>query len=133
MALAGTSAVLAACATPDHVTCLPGAGEPMDLFTLYLGEAIPGRSDLTAAEWQSFLDGTVSTNLPMGYTIIDTSGAWRNPVSGKTAHEATKLLLVALPRSTDGVAAIRRVRAQYQTQFHQQLVGMTVEHVCGTF
>ena len=105
----------------------------MAVFTLYFGEAIRGRSNLTEQEWQSFLDRAVTPAVPDGYTVLDGSGAWRNPATGSTVREATKILIVALPDSPDSLAAVNRIRTAYQTDFHQLLVGMTVEQVCAAF
>ena len=105
----------------------------MVVFTLYLGEAIPGQADLTSQEWQSFLDNTVTPNLPNGYTILNANGGWMNPMTRKTIKEATKILVAALTESPDSLAAIDRIRSAYQIQFDQQLVGMTVQQACGIF
>lgn len=131
--IAGVAATLAACTGSDRPVCAPGMGRPMALFTLYLGKAIPGRGNLTDTEWQSFLDDTVTANLPDGYTILDAGGAWMNPLTRRTASEATKVLVSALPNTSASLAAVNRVRTIYQTRFNQQLVGMTVEQACATF
>ena len=130
--VAALVAGLAACTAPEE-TCAPGVGSPMVIFSLYMGEAIPGRGDLTDKEWQSFLDNTVTANLPNGYTIFDASGAWMNPITSRTIKEPTKLLIVALPQAPASLAAVNRIRAVYQSKFHQQLVGMTVQQGCGVF
>ena len=129
--LAGLTA-LAAC-TPPRPPCAPGTGTPMAVFTLYLGKAVQGRADVTDAEWASFLDDTITANLPNGYTVLDAKGAWMSLVTHTTISEATKVLVVALPDDQASLAAINRIRAAYQTRFHQQLVGMTVEQACATF
>ena len=131
--LAGLILALCACTGPRQPACEPGLGTPMSLFTLYLGEAIPGRTDLTDKEWQSFLDGTVTVNLPNGYTVLDGFGAWMNPATHKTSREATKVVVVALPDAPESLAAINRIRNEYVTMFHQQLVGMTVQPACASF
>jgi hypothetical protein len=105
----------------------------MAVFTLYFGEAIRGRADLTEQEWRSFLDRVVTQVVPDGYTVLDGNGAWRNPATGTTAREATKILIAALPDTPDSLAAINRIRSAYQTDFHQLLVGMTVEQACAAF
>ena len=80
-----------------------------------------------------FLDRTITANLPNGYTILDASGGWMNPVTHKTVKEPTKVLLVALPDVPDSLTAVNRIRTAYQIDFHQQLVGMTIQSGCGTF
>ena len=108
-------------------------GPPVLVFTLFLGKAIPGRGDLTEGEWQSFLDDSITANLPNGFTVLDATGGWMNPITRKTIREATKVVLVALPGQPDSLAAINRIRSDYQIRFHQQLVGMTIAEACGSF
>ncbi len=126
-------ASLGGCTGAGRPACAPGTGAPMAVFTLYLGKAIPGRPDLTDPEWQAFLDRTVTAALPHGYTILDANGAWMNPATRNTVREATKIIVVALPDTPESLDAVNRVRQDYQTTFHQQLVGMTVEPACATF
>jgi hypothetical protein len=126
-------AFLAGCATQPGPSCAPGYGMPVAVFTLFFGEAIPGRDDLTDQEWLGFLGSTISANLPNGYTVFDAAGGWMNPKTRTTVKERTKVLLVALPEGPESLAAVNRIRSDYQVRFHQQLVGMTVEPACGTF
>jgi hypothetical protein len=56
-----------------------------------------------------------------------------NPKTQRTIRETTKVLQVALPDTPDSLAAITRIRTAYQTQFQQQLVGMTTHVVCASF
>ncbi len=105
----------------------------MQMFEMFFGRSIPGRSDLTDQEWRTFLDDTVTMNLPNGYTVQDAYGAWMNPITHKTIREATKVVLAALPDGPDSRAAVDRIRTAYQLRFHQQLVGMTVTQICGSF
>src|SRR3978361_343191 len=112
------------CATTESQTCASGWGPPVVVFTLFLGKAVPGRVDLTDQEWMSFVDSTVTSNLPNGYTVFDASGGWRNPMTHRAIKEDTKVLLVALPDVPESLAAINRIRTAYQIKFQQQLVGM---------
>jgi hypothetical protein len=125
--------ILGGCAAQSVPSCASGLGAPSTVFTLFLGKAIPGRGDLTDKEWQVFLDETVTANLPNGYTVFDASGAWMNPMTHRTIREATKVVVVALPDVSDSLTAVNRIRTAYQTKFHQQLVGMTVQHACAAF
>jgi len=124
---------LTGCSEPPRPACAPGLGSAVAVFTLLLGKAIPGRTDLTDAEWQSILDTTVTATLPNGYTLYDGSGGWMNPITHRTIQEGTKILLVALPDVPASLAAINRIRTDYQARFHQQLVGMIVAPACATF
>jgi hypothetical protein len=133
MGLVGMIGGLGACGGPARTGCGWGVGTPMAVFTLYFGKAISGRGDLTEQEWQSFLDDSGTVNLADGYTVLEGNGSWMNPVTRKTVREATKVLVAALPETPASVAAVERVRQAYQSRFHQQAVGMTVERACGAF
>jgi len=125
--------LLAGCAGPPAQPCAPGHGRPVLVFELFFGEAIPQRGDLTDREWLRFLDDTIAVNLPDGFTVFDAAGGWMDPVTRRTTREATKVLLTALPDAPASFEAIGRIRGAYQVRFRQQLVGMTVEHACGSF
>jgi hypothetical protein len=124
---------LTACTVPRAPFCTAGMGPPLLVFSLFFGKSISGRGDLTDNEWQQFLNDTVTVNLPNGYTVVDAKGAWMNPITHRMIKEDSKLLIVALPTAPDSLAAVNRIRTEYQVRFRQQLVGMTVEQACGSF
>jgi Protein of unknown function (DUF3574) len=128
---------LAGCSTRQPTAqvagCPASQGVPMLEYELFFGRSIQGRADVSDQAWDEFLDRVVTPNLPNGYTVFDGAGAWLNPATGRTVHEATKILLVALPDAAASAAAVARIRAAYAEQFHQALVGMTTEPVCASF
>ena len=123
--------LLSACAAPDRLTC--GTGAPALVFSLYFGRSIPGRAELTEAEWQAFMDDTVTPDLPGGYTVMNADGVWMSPRSRRTIAEHTKVLVVARPDVRDSWAAINQVRSAYQAKYHQQLVGLIASRGCADF
>ncbi len=127
-----TLALLAACAEPPP-RCPDGLGQPMLVFELFFGRSITGRGDVTEREWTTFIEDTVTPALPNGFTVLDARGAWVSPRTGRTIHEATKVILVALPDTAESRAAVNRVRAVYGDRFNQQLIGMTAHSTCATF
>lgn len=118
---------------PSGLVCPAGTGAKLAVYTLYFGTSMANRPDLTAAEWQHFVDDTITAALPDGFTVWDAKGAWRDPGTGRTAQEPTKVLSVALPPGDAGLAAVDAVRTAYEHRFAQQVVGMTVAPACGTF
>jgi hypothetical protein len=130
---ASIATILSGCAGSGEQSCPPELGAASTVFTLFFGQAIPARSELTDKEWQAFLDDTITVNLPNGYTLFDANGAWMNPMTHKTIREHTKVLIVALPNGPDSLTAVNRIRTAYQLKFHQQMVGMTVQHACAAF
>lgn len=131
VALALLVALLGGCAAGSG--CPAGAGTPMLVAQLFFGRAIAGRSDVTDDEWARFVDRIVIPALPAGFTVFDAEGAWLNPATQVTSRERTKVLIAALPDTSDRVAALSQVRRAYETTFHQQLVGMTIRRECASF
>lgn len=127
------AAILPSCSAPADSVCKPGYGSPMLVFDLLFGRAVAGRADVSDREWRVFLDDTVTLNLPNGYTVHEGYGAWMSPVSRKTLREQSYLIRVALPDVPESLAAVSRIRTQYQERFRQEQVGMIVTHACGTF
>jgi hypothetical protein len=135
-ALVWLVALLSGCATPypmQTALCASPSGTPMTVFELFFGRSVRGDGEVSDQAWNDFLEQVVTPNLPNGYTVFDAVGAWRNPATGHTVHERTKVLLVALPVDAASAAAVARIRSAYQVQFHQMLVGMTVAPACGSF
>ena len=132
--MVATFLLLSGCAVVSEPTACPsGMGTPMRMFELYFGRSVPGNREVTDRDWSGFSDQIIIANLPNGYTVLDATGAWMNPKTQRTIREATKVLQAALPDTPDSLAAITRIRVAYQTQFHQQLVGMTTHMVCASF
>jgi hypothetical protein len=129
--------MLAGCAAPQQPSpdgrCPAEQGTPMLMFELFFGRSIQGQDEVGDRAWNEFLDRAVTPNLPNGYTVFDAEGAWRNPATGRTGRERTKVLLVALPDAAASTAAVDRIRKAYQVQFRQALVGMSVAPACGNF
>jgi hypothetical protein len=113
--------------------CQFGAGEPMRVHTLYFGRSVAARAAVSDQEWRDFRDRVITPALPNGYTVLDGQGAWMNPRSRATIAETTKILVVALPDAPDTLTVVNRIRSAWQHQFHQYVVGMTVQSGCGSF
>jgi hypothetical protein len=99
---------------------------------LFFGRAIPDRDDLSEAQWADFLRNIVMPSLPGGFTVWDANGQWQSS-DGRIGREATKVVLADMPDRPDRLNAIADIRSAYASQFHQQVVGMTVTPVCATF
>lgn len=127
---------LAACGpNPNNEVkrCSAPMGPPMQVFELFFGRPHVAQEDAADRAWSGFVDRVVTPALPNGFTVFDATGAWMNPATGKTIIERSKVLMVALPEVPESLAAVQRIRNEYQVQFRQQLVGMTVAPACGSF
>lgn len=126
--------MLAGCAGPLPQAGLAcrGHGAPAEVFTLFFGRSMPNGT-VSDAAWRSFEDQVIVPALPDGFTVLDASGAWMSPAGHATRHEATKVLVVALPARPGAAEPVERIRQAYQQQFHQELVGMTMQPGCASF
>ena len=124
---------LPGCAPTPGAVCSPGLGPPILVFSLFFGRAVAARNDVNESMWQRFRDDTITPNLPNGYTVLDATGAWMNPMTHETMNEASRMIIAALPVSSSSLAAVNRIRTEYQVRFRQLLVGMAVAHECGSF
>jgi hypothetical protein len=122
--------VLSGCASPR---CQPGAGQGMQIYTLYFGRSVRDRAPVSDQEWRDFRTQVITPALPDGYTVLDGQGAWMNQNTHVTITETTKVLVVAMPEAPDSLPAINRIRSSWQHRFHQYVVGMTVQSGCGSF
>jgi hypothetical protein len=115
-------------AQPDQ--CLLPSEERMLVAELFFGRDIHGRAPLTDAEWAEFAAQVITANFPDGFTVLDGNGQWRNPQTGRIAHEPTKILLVAAKRSPDLAGRLTAVIDAYKTRFHQQSVAIVTRDSC---
>jgi hypothetical protein len=127
---AGLLLLLSGCGSTG---CQGGAGQAMQIYSLFFGRSVAGRGPVSDQEWRDFRNQVITPALPAGYTVLDGQGAWMNPRTHVTVAEATKILVVAMPDTAGSLDAINRVRSSWQHRFHQYVVGMTVQSGCGSF
>ncbi len=134
------AAALAACApapkaSPDTIAerCPVSSGGALLVFELFLGRSMPPFGEVTAGDWAAFVNQVVAPALPNGFTVYDAMGGWMSRVSGKTLYERSKVLMTALPDGPASIATVKRIGNIYRVTFHQQVVGMTITPVCGSF
>ena len=126
----GAVLALAACA-PQAPACTPPAVAATG-FEVYFGRDKPG-GEITDAEWKGFLDGVLSPGFPEGLTVLDAEGHWRDPRSGKTLGERTKLVLIVAQDGPAGRQALEAATADYRRRFDQHTVLRVERPVCATF
>ena len=113
--------------------CLLPSEERMLVAELFFGRNIKGRRPVSDAEWARFAEDTITPNFPDGFTVFDGNGQWRNPQTGRIAHDPTYILLVAAKRGPDLAGRIQAVIEAYKARFHQQSVGLITRDSCAGF
>jgi uncharacterized protein DUF3574 len=112
----------------------PLAGQkPMIVVQLFFGLSVPHRGPVTAREWNSFLQQTVTPRFPEGFTVYDGYGQSWNPVTRSVGREKTKIILIAIVDTAPARAKIAEVADEYRGTFHQRSVGIVTSPSCGAF
>ncbi len=122
----GTLPLAAAC-LPLLCGCQPScpAGlAPMGEAVLYFGGSVPDEA------WAGFARSVLGHAFPDGFTVFEAAGQWRNPATGETVRERTRVVQVFGPAASAQLAA---VRAAYRLRFHQVTVGAAVRTACAAF
>lgn len=118
-AAAGASLLCSACALS------PAAPQPTDTWLrckLFFGQSIPGGGEVSAEQWQAFVDREVTRRFPQGFTVLQGQGQWRN-AHGGIDREASRVLLLLLPAETARGPLMDELRSRYREQFRQEAVG----------
>ena len=132
---------LAACAPPPPAAppaptvqgCAGLRGEPGITARLYFGRTMEGGQPITEAAWQAFLAEKVTPRFPSGFTIIQTSGQWRQRSTGRIVQQPSTVIEVAAPRDADTIWKFEEIRADFRQAFNHESVGLVVTENCFSF
>jgi hypothetical protein len=127
---AAMTLALAACVSPQHLSCKPGEQLAVQ-DTLYFGTNW-ARGPVTAHDWSKFLQLSVTPRFPQGFTVSKASGQWRG-ADGTIAHESTYVLSVIHPDGAPSEAAIGEIVASYKSAFQQESVLRSRAETCASF
>ncbi|MGH6814415.1 MAG: DUF3574 domain-containing protein [Hyphomicrobiaceae bacterium] len=110
---------------------------PPDMAPHTVAEMLFGRNvgevlGVSEAAWAKFLDEEITPRFPDGLTVIDSSGQWRDPASGRVVREPGKILRIIL---TDPAALpkLSEIAAVYKSRFRQQSVIVMLSRACAAF
>ena len=104
----------------------------MQQTTLYFGLSRPAGKDVTAQEWQQFVDTDVTPRFRDGLTVFDARGQWLGN-DDKVAKEASKALMLIHGKDAGSESNIETLRTLYKTRFGQESVMRVDQPVCVQF
>jgi hypothetical protein len=122
---------LVGCGTLSTPTCAPGQ-DAATSESLYFGTTKKSGEEVSAGEWQAFLDEVVTPRFPQGLTVFAARGQWKEQ-SGRILAEATYVLNVVHPGAETQRRAIGEIAAEYKRRFDQESVLRVSSTVCVTF
>ena len=91
---------------------------------LFFGGSVPDQA------WMIFAGTELTSAFPDGFTMFDAAGQWRDPASGQTVREHTRVVQVS---GATVPARLAGVGAAYRKRFHQISVGVLTGSACAAF
>ncbi len=116
---------------PNFCQALVGA-ERFARTELFFGLSKSDGSTISEAEFQGFVDGTVTPLFPDGLTLLSGTGQFRGS-SGEVIKEGSKLLVLLYTFSRESSVKVEQVREAYKSAFQQQSVLRVDEPSCVSF
>ncbi|THD52023.1 DUF3574 domain-containing protein [Phenylobacterium sp.] len=130
-------ASLAGCATapppaPESAVACPVGQEARRTAQLFFGRNVSDKPGVSEADFQAFVDKDLTPRFPDGLTVLDGGGQWRG-AENKLIREASKVVLIVLPKGRDVSGRIDTVRNVYKARFHQDSVLLITQAACVSF
>ncbi|MEY8089095.1 DUF3574 domain-containing protein [Klebsiella quasipneumoniae] len=135
LVLAGLLSGCAAGGSSSTSAPKPGAcpaDQSMVQTTLYFGLSRPAGKDITAEEWQQFVDCDVTPRFRDGLTVFDAHGQWLGQ-NGQVVREQSKALMVIHGHDAQSETGIEALREGYKSRFAQESVMRVDQPVCVQF
>ena len=142
MRLAGAALLvglaLAGCVSVEHVEhaeaedMCPAGQERLSTAQLFFGRNIGDTPRVSEAEFVRFVDEELTPRFPDGLTVFNGGGQWRGP-ENQLVREASKIVLIVLPKQGENTQRLQAVRAAYKTRFQQESVLLITQPACVSF
>ena len=132
IAAAGLAGLTACATAPEPLPACPAGQEAHRTAQLFFGRNIGDKPGVSEADFRKFMDEDVTPKFPDGLTVVDGGVQWRG-AENKLIREASKVVLIVLPKDRDVSDRIDGVRSAYKTRFHQESVLLITQASCVSF
>lgn len=89
---------------------------------LFMGLSTSGGSAVSKREWDKFVTDHFVASFPHGFTIVETTGYWRDRITKSTVYENGKQVVILHEATPDNEVMINEIAEKYRSQFDQQSV-----------
>ena len=110
----------------------PAGQETRRTAELFFGRNVGEKAVVSEADFRKFVDEDVTPKFPDGLTVLDGGGQWRGE-ENRLIREASKVLMIILPKGRDGSARVEAVRNAYKSRFHQESVLLITQSACVSY
>lgn len=111
--------------------------QPMQRIELMFGRNVRGHlhglPGVGNAAWARFFAREIAPRFPDGLTVVDAFGQWRDPASGRTIREPSRLVIIVTAAGAPVDDRIAAIVAAYKARFRQKSVGVVTNPVCASF
>ena len=97
---------------------------------LFMGRGGDGGVAVSDADWAQFVQEVIRPRLPLGFTVVDTSGYW-GEASGAFHTEQTQMLILLHDGSKDD--ELNDITAAYKARYDRNIVLRTDSPECVDF
>jgi hypothetical protein len=97
--------------------------------TVFLGLSRSDGSVITEAQWNAFIETSVSTRFPSGFTVVNAVGQWRDQ-QGRIQQEPSRLLVIVQTEESGSLQRLKAVVDDYKTRFQQEAVLISRSNSC---
>jgi hypothetical protein len=131
-AIAVAGLLLAGCQTTTPAPACPAGQDYVRTAQLFFGRNVGDEPKVTEADFRRFVDEELTPRFPDGLTVLDGGGQWRGDAN-RMVREASKVVLIVLPKGRDAAPKIEAVRSAYKSRFHQDSVMLMTQASCVSF
>ena len=127
------SLALVGCATaPPPAPACPAGQEYRHTAQLFFGRNVGDKAGVSEADFRRFVDEELTPRFPDGLTVMDGGGQWRGE-ENRLIREASKVVLIVLPKGRDASGRVEAVRSAYKSRFRQDSVLLVTQAACVSF
>jgi hypothetical protein len=126
------SFVLVGCATAPPPPACPAGQEYRHTAQLFFGRNVGDKAGVSEADFRRFVDEELTPRFPDGLTVLDGGGQWRGE-ENRLIREASKVVLIVLPKGREVPGRIETVRSAYKARFRQDSVLLITQAACVSF
>jgi hypothetical protein len=125
------AAGLAGCASLPAQSC-PTGQERLRTAQLFFGRNVADKPRVTDADFRRFVDQELTTRFPDGLTVLDGGVQWKG-AENRLIREASKVVLIVLPKAGDAQVRLDAVKTAYKLRFNQDSVMQVTQPACVAF
>lgn len=89
---------------------------------LFMGMSRSGGGAVSKHEWDKFVADNFVSGFPNGFTIVETTGYWRDETTKATIYENGKQVVILHVATAELETKINEIAEKYRRRFEQQSV-----------